>query len=255
MALSARSTILYGLQVTTSNRSIDFKIVSLGAEVQATLTLGYYSLTGLCAEVKRALEQADPTHTYTVTADRTISGGTQNRITISTSGSFLSLLFASGTRAGSTAAPLLGYTATDKTGATTYTGSSSTGTLVTSTFAAYRWKSPTQSRKVFGSLNVSATGVKEAIVFQVQLFFAMQFKYEPLAAVDATWDPLLTWMVQQKPIEVTPEISSPNAFYECTLEKTAQDSKGLGHDWTEMLPDFPGLYDSGILTFRKKVTA
>jgi hypothetical protein len=254
MALTANSLFLYGLQVTESNRSIDFKAASGGPELQATLTLGYYSLTGLLAEVKRAMEEADPANTYTASADRTISSGTQNRVTILTSGSFLSLLFASGTRAASTVAPLLGYTSTDKTGATTYTGSSSAGTVLVSTLVGYNYLPPDMKRKVFGSLNVSATGEKEAIVFQLQQFFQVQFKYEPQATVLLSWAPLIEWMIQQRPLEFTPEITSPSTFIECTLESTSADSKGLAHDWKEMLPNFPFLYDTGVLKFRKKVT-
>ncbi len=81
----------------------------------------------------------------------------------------------------------------------------------------------------------------------------MQFKYEPASAVNAGWDPLITWLIQQRNLEFTPEITSPTTFFECTLEKTGADGKGLSHMWKEMLPDFPGLYDSGLLTFRKKV--
>lgn len=253
MALKAKTLFLYNLQVTTDNRSIDFKSSSGGSQLNATLTLGFYSLTGLMAEVKRAMEEADPGNTYTITADRTISGGTANRVTIATSGSFLSLLFSSGTRSASTAALLLGFAITDRTGATSYTGTSSAGTVITSTLVGYNYLSTDFNRKVFGSLNVSATGEKEAIVFQVQQFFQMQFKYEPGSYVSSSWMPLMTWMIQQRPIEITPEITTPTSFYECTLEKTSADGKGLGYVFKEMLPDFPNLYDTGLMTFRKKV--
>jgi len=253
MALTAKSLILYGLEVTTSNRSIDFKTSGGGAELQATLTLGYYSLTDLMSEIKTQMQAADPYNTYTVTADRTISGGTQNRVTISTSGSYLSLLFGSGTRAASTVAPLIGFTSTDKTGATTYTGTSTCGTALTSTLTGYNWIPPEMNQKVFGSLNISTTGIKEAIVFQIQKFFSVQFKYEPKSYVINSWLPFWQWSIQQRAFEFTPEVTSPSAFYNCTLEKTGADSKGLGFAWKEQLPDFPNLYDSGLITFRVKV--
>ena len=130
MALNSLSSFLYGFEVTPNNSSIDFQVVSLGPTLQATLTLGFYSLTGLLAEVSRALQAVDNTNTYTATADRTIAGGTQNRVTIASSGAFFRLLFASGPRTASTSAPLLGYTTTDKTGATSYTGQTSAGTYL-----------------------------------------------------------------------------------------------------------------------------
>ena len=254
MALTAKSLFLYGLQVTPNNSSIDFKISGGGSELRATLTLGYYSLTDLMAEVKTAMQKADPTHVYTVTADRTLNGGTENRVTITTNGVFLSLLFASGSRAVSSAAGLLGFTATDKTGSTTYTGTLSAGTVLIPTLVGYNYLSTDHSRKVFGSLNISTTGEKEAIVFQVQQFFQVQFKFEPAVKVSSEWTPLLTWMIQQKALEFTPEITSPNTFYVCTLEKSPADGKGLGYTVKEQLPQFPTLYDIGLMTYRKKVT-
>ena len=253
MALSSKSLFLYGLQVTTLNRSIDFKTSLGGVQLNATLTLGYYSLTDLMKEIKNAFESADPYNTYTVTADRTISGGTQNRVTISTSGSYLSLLFSSGSRNATTIAPLIGFAIADQIGATSYTGITSSGSVVQSTLAGYNYLSTNHIKKVFGSLNVSTTGQKEAVVFQVQEFFEIQFKYEPLIKIDLEWSPLLVWLIQQKPIEFTPEITSPSVFVVCTLEKTGADGKGLGYHLKEMLPNFPNLFDLGLMTFRKKV--
>lgn len=253
MALTAKSLFLYGLQVTTNNSSIDFKSSGGGSELQATLTLGFYALSELMDEIKRAMESADPYNTYTVTADRTVNGGTENRVTISTSGSFLSLLFSSGSRTASSCNALIGFTKPDKTGATTYTGTLSAGTVLIPTLIGYKYLSPDHMKKVFGSLNVSTTGQKEAIVFQVQLFFQVQFMYEPAAKVISEWSPLMTWMIQQRHLEFTPEITSPNVFYSCTLERTTADGKGLAHEWKEMLPSFPFLFDTSLLTFRKKI--
>lgn len=254
MALRAKSLFLYGFQITTLNRSIDFKTSAGGTEKNATLTLGYYSLTSLLTEIKRAMEAADPANTYTVTADRTISSGNENRVTIATSGSYLSLLFGSGSRAASSVATLIGFSASDQTGSTTYTGTSTAGTAVVSTLNGYNYLSTVHNKKVFGSLNISATGQKEAIVFQVQEFFQVQFKYEPEAKVASDWEGLMEWMIQQRPLDFTPEITSPNTYYECTLERTTYDGKGLGYQFKEMLPQFPFLYDTGIMTFRKRVT-
>ncbi len=253
MALKTKSMFLYGLQITTDNSSIDFKTSAGGSVLQATLDLGFYSLTDLMAQIKSAMEAVDLVNTYTVTADRTYSGGTQNRITISTSGSYLSLLFGSGPRVASSVAPLIGFPTSDFTGATSYTGTSSAGTVLIPALTGYNWIPPTQYRKVFGSLNVSATGEKEAIVFQIQEFFQVQFKYEPQATIELTWPNLMNWLIQQRPLEFTPEITSPSVFYNCTLEKTGADGKGLGFQMKEMLPQFPNLWDTGMLTFRKKI--
>lgn len=253
MALRARSLFLYGLRVTNENSSIDFIASMGGPTLQATLTLGFYSLTDLMLEIKRAMEAVDGTNTYTITADRTYAGGLQNRVTIATSGSYLSLLFGSGPRATSSVAPLIGFLSADQLGGTTYTGTSTAGTALAPALTAYNYIPTTAFRKVFGSLNISTTGEKEAVVFQIQEFFQAQFKYEPTATITTTWPDLMNWMIQQKPLEFTPEITSPNEFYNCTLERTGADGKGLGYTMKEMLPQFPGLWDTGVLTFRKKV--
>ena len=252
MALKKKSAFLYGLEVTANNRSLDFKAVSGGPQISATLPLGFYSLSDLLTAVAAAMNTADNLHTYTVTVNRTVNSGTENRVTIATNGIFLSLLFASGTRAASTIAPLLGYTSTDKTAALTYTAQASSGIFVLPKEFGYNYIPPEMNRKVFGSLNITASGQKEAIVFQIQKFFQVQFKYEPEAYVISAWTPFMTWAIQQKALEFTPDLSLPSNVINCTLEKTGADSKGLGYAFKEMLPNFPFFYDSGMLTFRVK---
>jgi hypothetical protein len=252
MALKQRSLFLYGYEVNSTNYAIDFRTTSMETIRQASLTYGFYSLTGLLTEIARAMNAVDSTHTFAATADRTISGGTQNRITIPTTSAYFELDFASGPRTSVNAASLLGFTATDKTGATTYTGSLTSGTAFSPSLVGYNYLSPDFYHKVFGSLNISASGQKESIVFQIQKFFQVQFKYEPEADVIASWKPLVDWMIQQKPLEFTPDITAPSTFYECTLESAPEDGKGLGWKFVEMLPNFPFQYDTGLLKFRQK---
>jgi hypothetical protein len=252
MALKKKSAFLYGLEVTSSNRSIDFKAVSGGPQISASINLGFYSLTDLMSAIASAMNSADLSNTYTVSVNRTINSGTENRITISSSGSYFSLLFGTGTRAASSVASLIGFTASDKTGALTYTGTSSAGTFVLPKEFGYNYIPQEMNRKVFGSLNITASGEKEAIVFQIQKFFQVQFKYEPEAYVISAWAPFMTWAIQQKPLEFTPDLSVPNTVINCTLEKTGADSKGLSYMFKEMLPQFPFFYDSGLMTYRVK---
>lgn len=252
MALSSPSLFLYGFQVTELNRSLDFKISGVGPEKQATLTIGYYSLTSLSDEIKRAMEAADLTNTYTVSVDRTISGGTQNRVTISTSGAFLSILFGTGSRVASSCSSLIGFLPADYTSTTIYTGSTSAGTPLIPNQLGYNFIPETLMRKQFGSLNISSSGVKEAVVFATQRFWQVQFKYIPKSTATGSWTPLMVWMTLQRLIEFTPEISLPTTFYEGTLESTSADGKGLGYTLTEMLTQFPNLYDTGLMKFRIK---
>lgn len=250
MALRQKSLFLYGFEVTENNSSIDFKIAPGGDELRATLTLGFYSLAALLTEIERALTAIDVTNTYTASADRSVSGGTENRVTIATSGSFLSLLFGTGSRSASTVATLIGFPQTDQTGATSYTGTSSAGTALLPEFVGYNYSDPTFDQKVFGAVNVSTSGKKEAIVWQIQQFVEVQFKYEPEAKVMTEWSDLFNWAIQQRLFEFTKDITDPNNSFEVTLEATSADGKGLGFKMKEMLPKFPFMYDTGNLKMR-----
>lgn len=250
MALRNRSLILYNLEVTELNRSLDFRAVALGSVLQATLRLGFYSLSGLMTEIKRAMQAADTNNTYTVTADRTVNGGTENRITISTSGSYLDLLFATGPRAASSCAALIGFSG-DQTGATTYTGTASAGTVLIPELVGYSFLDPFMWRKNFGVTSVTANGDKESITYKIQKFIQIQFKYEQEANVISDWVPVVDWMIQQKPFDFTPDyVLAPSTVYDVTLESTGTGANGMEWKWKEMLPDFPFLYDTGQLKFR-----
>lgn len=252
MALSSKSLFLYGFQITPLNSSIDFRVVALETPRQATLRTGFYSLSSLCTEIVRALQEFDSIDSFSATVDRTVSGGLENRVTISSSSGFFQILFGSGPRASSAVAPLIGFNAVDYTGATSYTGSTSAGTLLITNMTGYNYIQPELYQKSFGNLNISAAGVKEAVVFQIQKFFQVQFKYIPKASAIGEWQTLNSWITQQKEVDFTPEVSNPSLVYNCTLETSSADGMGLSFMMREMLPDFPNLYDTGLMKFRLK---
>lgn len=253
MALRARSSILYGYEVTPLRSSLDFQIAPGGPILQATLNVGFYSLTSLLTEVVRAIQSVDGVNTYTATADRTVAGGTQNRVNISTNGSYLSLKFGTGPRVSSSCAPLLGFNLVDLTGATSYTSQNTSGIQFSPSEVGYNFLSPNEYKKVFGSKNVSASGKKETIVWNIQQFLQVQFKYEPQSFVTNTWTPFMQWAIQQRLFDFTPEITSPTIFYSVTLESTSGDSNGMSYKFTEMLPQFPFLFDIGLMILRVDV--
>lgn len=254
MALTGRSLIRYGFEVDSSNSSLDFKIVSGGSEVLATIRSGFYSLTGLMDEVVRAMNAADPSNVYTYTIDRSVNGGLDNSVTISTSGAFLSLLFGSGSRSTTSCASLLGYTATDKTSSTSYTSQASAGESFVSAVIGYGYQGPLTTRRLQGTVNISASGEKEAVVFNVMQFLEIEFRHEPQADVYTTWADFFTWAIKQRPFEITPIYSDFATFYDVTLDSTEYDGKGLGFQMREMLPEFPFYYRTGKLRLRLKAT-
>ncbi len=250
MALRARSLFLWGFEINVPNRSIDFKSSSLGAELTATLSLGYYSLSGLLNEIKRAMEAVDPSHIYSVSADRSIAGGTENRVTIATNGTFLSLLFLTGTHNQSSTDTLLGFTHTDKTGATTYTGSSTAGTALITEQVGFSYLGPEKYQEIQGVVNVAASGFKEAVVFQIMEFLQITCAYEPGDKVDDEWNPFMRWAIQQRQFDFTPEIIFPEVFYNVTMETTSANQRALAFTMPEQLPDFPNYYTTGSLKMR-----
>lgn len=249
MALRAKSLFLYGFDINATNSSLDFR-VNAGPTLQATLRFGYYSLNALMTEVVRAMGEQAPLETFSYSINRTVSGGLQNRVTISIAAGTITLLFGSGPRLSSSCSAILGYPATNATGANLQS-STTAGTALVTELAGYTYLSPDFTRKVKGSVNISASGVKEAIVYEVQQFAQVEFKHEPEAKVITQWTPLMDWMMQQRPIEFTPEITSPSDVIEGTLERTGYDNAGLGYQLLEMLPQFPFYYRTGLLVFRK----
>lgn len=250
MALRNASLFLYGFQITELNRYVSFgtsagETPGLDTARIATLNIGFYSLASLGLELARAMSAADPTHVYSFATDRTLAGGTQNRCTIATNFSYLSIYFATGNPANP--ASLLGFGATDLTGSTSYTSSSSAGTALIPNQIGYTFLSPTAIQKNFGVLNVAASGLKESIVFSLQSFWQVQFKYIPEALLDDTWLPLIQWLIQQREIDFTPDITDGNTFYTGTLEDPNQ---GLAFTLSEMLPQFPFQYQTPLMKFR-----
>lgn len=244
MALRNPSLFLYNFTIDSTNQYITF--VNSTTTLTATITLGFYSLNGLGTAIVAALQAQDPVNVYSFSVNRDIMGGTQNRFTLTSSDTVFSLLFSSGNP--SNPASLIGFTSTDFTGATTYTGNSTCGTSLIPNQLAYNYLGPDMMRKNFGAVNVSASGLKESITFSLQKFFQMEFRYIPEATLTSEWTVLIDWMISQKELEFTPDISDPSVFYVCTLE---EPNKGLEINFAEMLPDFPFQYKTPVFKFRQ----
>jgi hypothetical protein len=254
MALTTKSAFFYGLDVTTSNNALDFQVGA--TQYAATLNIGNYTATTLCTEIVRAMQAADINNTYSATYSRIYSAGTVvSKITISSSTTSFVLLFGSGARVLISCSSLLGFAAADTASGSTFTGTSSFGTTIQPTLVGYNYLPRQATQKVVGSLNVSASGVKEAVLFSVQQFFQVEFKYEPEAKTKTEWANFLYYASLQKLIEFAEDVTTPASTIDCTLEKTDFDGKGMGFQLKEMLPEFPFLYRTGSMQFRVRPTA
>ncbi len=250
MALKDKSLFLYGFYVDNTNQYLPFRAVNAGPEIDAVIPASYYTLSTLCTAIALAMNTADPSNTYTVTIDRTVSSNLQNRITIATSGTFLSLLFSSSTLATASIRDMINFGHADLTGSTSYQNSTTSGTSLQTTFYGFNYQTPTVNLRTIGSQNLSARGDKEVVWWSVQQLLNVEFRYEAQANVLAYWQPMIAWMVKGRPIELTPEINTPATTYSVTLDKSSADGKGLGFQMKEMIPDFPFVYSTGPMEFR-----
>lgn len=251
MALRNRSLFLYAFTIDSTNSSLDFS-VNGGSTLLATLKQGFYTLNSLMTEVVRAMAEQAPTETFSYEIDRSILGGLENRVKIKIAVGTITLLFGSGPRKNSSVALTIGFNPANVTGAEV-SSNFSAGTSLVSSREGYTFLAPEYMRRVRGSVNVSASGVKEAIVYEVQQFTQVEFKHEPESKVITEWRPLMEWLIQQRPVEFTPNYETVTETYEVTLEKTAFDGAGLGYQLTEMLPELPFYYRTGMLTFRRSL--
>lgn len=254
MALAGRSLFSYSITIGSTNQWLDFKTSGGGTQYHAQVAAGVYSPGQLTTALQAAIRVADPTDgtNITVSITRTASGNTGNRIVIATAGAFLSLLNTTGTNAGNSIAATLGHTTADETGALTYTGTSTCGTTLATALAGYNYSDDNWNQQNFGSVNISASGIKEAITFPLQKFFEVEYMYEQFTptSVATTWRPLFQWMIAQKPFDFTPDYeNSPNTVYAVTLETSSASGQGLGFKFTEMLP-LAGFFKTGPLKMR-----
>jgi hypothetical protein len=247
MALSSQTIFNYGISITIDNQHLDFRASVGGPVLTAVINLGYYSLTSLELAITNAIAAQDLTNTYTVSVDRSLL--LENRIIISTSGSYLDLLFGSGPSVASSVANTIGFIIGDYTGSTSYTGSNTAGIMLLTQYTGYNYMPPEFYQEVQGAKSISASGIKEAIVFQIQQFLEMEFKYEPISR-KTEWENFFRWAIQQREFEITPEYTLFSVVYRVTLETTGQNSNGLGFKMKEMLPQFPNNYQTGNLKFR-----
>jgi hypothetical protein len=242
--------INYGLEVTTANRSLDFKSSMGGPEKQATLRVGLYSLTALAQEVARAMSDADGgANIYTVSVDRTIGGGAQNRVTIETDGAYLDLLFATGTRTASTCATLLGFNVTDRTGATSYNGNNTAGEIIVPTYPPYDLQQPGTIHDARRSLNETTSGFVETVSFST--FRNFQFKIRYMAedsAEFAAFQDFHIWLLRGGPIEFAHEITDPTD-YAAGIPINLRTPIELNR----MLPGHYDYFETPVYTFREVI--
>ena len=254
-ALENHSKFYYGWQITNSNKYIDFND---GSGVQtATLKLGYYSSTDLTIEIKKKMDALSSLD-FAISFNRTT-----RKFTISSTSNF-SLLFATGPNAAQSTSSLLGYSATDKTSASSYLAESVSGFEYSTQFYIQSYKDTSTNRKAIdGIVNESASGDIEVIKFGNKRFMEGEFLFitniiqESISIIRTNstgredFIQFIEWCTEKAPVEFIKNENDPSTFQTLVLESTPSDGKGLDYDLIEMYDrGLAQYYRSGVLKFR-----
>jgi hypothetical protein len=129
------------------------------------------------------------------------------------------------------------------------------GNVLIPEFATYDYLGPTHHFINDGVKNVSASGIKETLVFAQMQFIQGQWKYitnyNGRTQLDQ-WAAFMSYATRQLKFEFTPSINEDvELFYQVTLEKTADDQNGMAFKFKQQRGE--GLYrfyDTGLLTMR-----
>ena len=254
--ITTRSKFYYGHRVTFLNRSLDFK-EGAGPELQATLKVGDYTITEFALEVARALNVAGG-QTYTVTFNR------DTRVITVSAPSAFTLLLTTGSRAGTSVASLLGFTA-DSTPGTSAVGNIPSGKEYQTQYPVDKYLALNHNAvKESSSVNISAVGVTQLVYFGDGARVEMDIRlitdkvglkndpfYENANGINDALD-FMSYLISKSKIEFMPDVDDSSDFVKLILESTP-DSKN-GTEFSILNMKTPDVYRTGVLIFRKVLT-
>lgn len=254
MSITTISKFYYNYSIDATNYQIDFD--EGGSELTAELNFGDYSLTEFVTEVQRAMNAAGAL-TYTVSVARST-----RYITIS-AGSNFSLLTTSGSHGANTFS-LLGFSGADKTGASTYTGSSGAGSVFTPQFRLQSYVPPENYRsKRNVTIHETANSNIEVVYFgnlqmiEMDIRFSTNIEQPSSGPITnnstgvADLNSFMNFLISKAKLEFMPDANDPDTYYTVILESTAQDKNGTEYKLKERTDiSAPGYYDTGVLVFR-----
>lgn len=253
-ALNTNSKFYYGWKITTANKYIDFND---GAVKVAELKVGSYTSSTLALEIKKQLD-ALSTIDFTVTFNRVT-----RKFTIAGTSTF-SLLFGSGVNSAQSPFELLGYTGTDKTGASSYLAQNVSAYQYSTQFYLQSYKDTSTNRKAIdGVINKSASGAIEVIKFGNERFMECEMNFitnlpQEVGSIVRTnqtgredFIQFIEYCTEKSEVEFMKNENDTTDFQSFILESTESDSKGLDYDLIETYDKgLPYYYKSGKLKFR-----
>lgn len=251
--INTLSKFFYNTTVTVLTNSVDFD--EGGAELQATLNVGTYTLTEYAAEWQRAL-RAIGTQDYVVSVNRTTG-----KLSFSAPLAF-TLRALSGSRVGSGAWTTAGATATDKTG-TSITFENMAGSAYEPQFYIYDYISKahsvnledaTASSTPTGYAQVASFGDGSRVPMNIRLITDKTglknkgFIDNPNGVSD--FMTFIKYLCKKGRVEFMPDKDTPNDFVSLFLESTPEDKDARKFALKNMAVD---VYESGKLIFRERL--
>lgn len=262
MTVKTRPRIYYINPITESNNTISMREPNQppALEITASLFVGSRTIEDLITEVERALNDSGANE-YTVTIDRAT-----RIVTISADDTF-ELLVSSGASIGTGVFGLIGFTGSDRTGASSYIGDNAIGFSYVPQFQLQSFKSFDDNVDgVQSSINESAAGVVEVVTFGDVRFMEFNlfgitnlFKTKgnpiennPTGLEDTR--ALMEFLVKKSPVEFMIDKDNVASFDKILLESTRANRKGTGYRLEELISrDLNDHYETGVLKFRKVV--
>lgn len=256
MSIETYSLFYYISEITSSNNKMNFD--EGGAELTATIEVGSYTPTDLATAIKTALDAAGAL-TYTVTFNRT-----SRTFTIASTSNF-SLLVSSGSTVGSGPYALIGFTGSDRTLASTYTGDSSAGSQYEPQFKFQDFVSNDDwQEKIDAQVNESALGDVEVVSFGTRELIQMNIRFATDKDVSkSNWiknnasgvsnlRSFMQFAITKAPFELMENIGDRATYKKVILESTPEDNKGTAYKLKELsLQGGPtGFFETGVIRLR-----
>jgi hypothetical protein len=257
MALNKYSAFYYGHTVNQNNRYINFTEPSgSGLQLSALIEIGSTTLTGFADKVAKAMNSAG-TQEYIVTLDRT-----KRTLTISADNNF-TLNIDTGNQKAVTAFNLMGFSGADLSGSNSYEGTEASGeAYITQTplknFSDFKYN----KEKAEAQVKTTPAGITEVISYStlermkcdlplITNYTPQRFIRESNTGVDEA-EAFLDYLITKAPVEFIYDYNSPNDFVPCILDKTGNNSKGVGYELREKVrQSLPGYYEISGLVFLK----
>lgn len=253
--LQTHSKFYYGYVIDDTNYQINF--VEGGPELLAELNPGSYSFEDFAIEIERALNDAG-SFTYTVTTNRA-----PRTLTIVSSSAF-DLLVSSGTNVGTSPFTLMGFTGSDRTGSTTYTGDSPSGSEYRPQFWLQNYiSSEDWQQAADASINKVASGRVEVIKFGIEKFVQFQIKFITNITQNSTTpirnDPqglenaraFMQYITTRQPFEFMQDEEDADEFQTLAFDSSQDSQSGTGYKLKELYDKgAAGYFETVVLKFR-----